>query len=147
MSGRFYDGVSFTLDLPSSGKPVQLGQFTYPNDCAFEGSAAYVAAATVNGRDLALISEADFIGTATTLVVDAPSPLAETKFGREAIFTLYDQTNKAQLYQPDRRIDADLAYVGRECPVSRGTDSARSPRSCPQMSPIPRGYFRQRPTS
>ncbi len=119
----FYDGGIFALDLPPSGIPAQLGQFRYPADRAFEGSAAYVTAATVNGHDLALVSEADFIGTTTTLVIDAPSPLAGTKFGCEAIFTLYDRTNKAQLYhQPDRRIDADLAYVGRGCPVSRGMD-------------------------
>jgi len=39
---------------------------------------------------LALISEADFIAPTTALVVDGPSPLAGSKFGCEAIFTLYE---------------------------------------------------------
>ncbi len=132
----FYDGGVFTLDLERSGVPVKLGQFTYPNDRAFEGSAAYVASARVNGHDLALISEADFIGPATTLVIDPPSPLAGSKFGCEAIFTLYDKADRAQLYrQPDSRIDGALAYAGRGCPVSRGPDVMHSDMATAQADP------------
>jgi len=119
----FYDGGIFTLDLQGSGVPVKIGQFTYPSDRGFEGSAAYVASASVNGRDLALISEADFVAPTTTLVVEAPASVAGSKFGCQAIFTLYDPANKAQLYrQPGRRVDGDLAYVGRGCPASRAPD-------------------------
>ena len=119
----FYDGGIFTLDLEGSGAPVQLGQFTYPTDRAFEGSAAYVASARIGGRDLALISEADFIAPATSFVVDGPEGVGGTKFACEAIFTLYDQANRAQLYrQPGNRVDGELAYVGRGCPVSHGMD-------------------------
>lgn len=119
----FYDGGLFVVDLTASGSPVKLGQFTYPKDRGFEGSAAYVAAARVNGRDLALISEADFIGPATTLEVDGPVAVAGSKFGCEAIFTLYDPQNKAQLYrQPGARVRGELAYIGRGCPVSGGGD-------------------------
>lgn len=119
----FYDGGVFMLDLQGSGSPVKLGQFTYPGDRSFEGSAAYVASARVNGRDLALISEADFIAPTTTLVVEGPAQVAGSKFGCEAIFTLYDPTNTSQLYrQPDRRIAGDLSYVGRGCPARRAPD-------------------------
>ena len=114
----FYDGGVFVLDLTGSGKPSQLGQFTYPADRRMEASAAYVAAATVDGRDLALISEADFIGPTTTLEVNGPPSVAGSKFGCEAVFTLYDKSNKAQLYRhPGSRIQGDLAYLGRGCPA------------------------------
>ncbi len=119
----FYDGGIFILDLEGSGTPLKRGQFIYPPDRGFEGSAAYVASARVNDRDLALVSEADFIAPTTTLVVDGQTPVAGPKFGCEAIFTLYDQQNRAQLYrQPGNRVDGELAYVGRGCPVSHGSD-------------------------
>lgn len=123
----FYDGGVFILDLGVAGAPVRQGQFTYPTDRAFEGSAAYAASAVVNGRDLALISEADFIAPTSTLVVDAPSAVAGSKLGCEAIFTLYDQSNRAQLYrQPGRAVSGELAYLGRGCPVSDGPDVMHS---------------------
>ncbi len=132
----FYDGGIFVLDLDGSGAPVKRGQFTYPNDRSFEGSAAYVVSARVNGRDLALVSEADFMAPTTTLVVDGPSPVAGTKFGCEAIFTLYDPPNRAQLYrQPGNRVDAELAYVGRGCPVSHGPDMMHSDMATVQADP------------
>lgn len=119
----FYDGGLFVVDLPSSGKPAQLGQFKYPTDRSFEGSAAYVASATVDGRDLALISEADFIAPTTTLEVSGPSALAGSKFGCEAIFTLYDPQKKAQLYhQKGMSLHGALVYVGRACAASTSPD-------------------------
>jgi len=119
----FYDGGLFVVDLNSAGTPVKLGQFTYPKDRLFEASAAYVAAARVNGRDLALVSEADFIGPMTTLEIEGPSAVAGSKFGCEAIFTLYDRQNRAQLYrQPGGQVRGALAYIGRGCPISRGGD-------------------------
>ncbi|MEO8193190.1 MAG: PA domain-containing protein [Gemmatimonadales bacterium] len=112
----FYDGGLFVLDLNGSGAATQVGQFKYPTDRQFEGSAAYVASARVNGRDLALISEADFIGPKTTLEVEGAPAVAGSKFGCEAIFTLYDPQKRAQLYrQPDSRVRGELAYVGRAC--------------------------------
>lgn len=114
----FYDGGMFVVDLTASGSPVKLGQFNYPKDRRFEGSAAYVAAARVDGRDLALISEADFIGPMTTLEVEGPAAVAGSKFGCEAVFTLYDRLNKAQLYrQPGGALRGTLAYIGRGCPA------------------------------
>ncbi|HXG72667.1 MAG TPA: PA domain-containing protein [Gemmatimonadaceae bacterium] len=121
----FYDGGVFVLDLAGSGKPSQLGQFSYPADRRMEASAAYVAAAKVDGRDLALISEADFIAPTTTLEVSGPPTVAGSKFGCEAVFTLYDKSRKAQLYrQPGSSLQADLAYLGRGCPrkVPAGAD-------------------------
>ncbi|MGI8843738.1 MAG: PA domain-containing protein [Gemmatimonadaceae bacterium] len=119
----FYDGGLFVLDLDGSGSPAQLGRFSYPDDRQFEGSAAYVASARVDGRDLALISEADFIGPSAELVVDGPPEVAGARFACEAIFTLYDQHNTAQLHrQPGGRVDGELAYAGRGCPVSLGMD-------------------------
>lgn len=132
----FYDGGIFTLDLAGFGAPVKLGQFSYPTDRGFEGSAAYVASARVNGRDLALISEADFMAPTTTLVVEGTGSTAGSKLGCEAIFTLYDPANKAQLYrQPEGRIDAELAYVGRGCPVSHGMDMMHSDQATTQADP------------
>lgn len=132
----FYDGGIFTLDLSGPGAPVKRGQFVYPTDRGFEGSAAYVTSARVNGRDLALISEADLIAPTTTLVVDGPAPVAGPKLGCEAIFTLYDPANRAQLYrQPDQRVDAELAYVGRGCPVSRGPDMMHADMATVQADP------------
>lgn len=119
----FYDGGVFVVDLASTGMPKKLGQFKYPLDRKLEGSAAYVAAAHVNGRDLALISEADFIGPATTLDITGPARVAGSHFACEAIFTLYDQNNKAQLYrQPKFRVQGDLAYIGRGCPAGGVAD-------------------------
>ena len=132
----FYDDGVFILDLQGSGAPVRRGQFTYPSDRSFEGSAAYVASARVNGRELALISEADFIAPTTTLVVDGPAPVAGSKFGCEAVFTLYDPANKAQLYrQPDSQVGGELAYVGRGCPVSRGSDVMHANMATTQADP------------
>ena len=119
----FYDGGLFVVDFSAAGVPSKVGQFKYPKDRSFEGSAAYVASARVNGRDLALISEADFIGPATTMEVVGPATVAGSKFACEAIFTLYDPQNKAQLYkQPGNMIHGQLAYIGRGCPAGGVTD-------------------------
>lgn len=123
----FYDGGLFVLDLDGSGRAVKSGQFTYPKDRAFEGNAAYVAVARVNGRDLALVSEADFIGPATTLEVRGSSAIAGPRFACEAIFTLYDKTLRSQLYRHRRmEVSGELAYVGRGCPASSGSGPAHS---------------------
>ena len=123
----FYDGGVFTLDLDSSGAPLRRGQFAYPADRSVEGSAAYVTAARIAGRDLALVSEADFIAPATSLVVHGTGSVAGSRFGCEAIFTLFDPANRAQLYRrPGARVDAELAYAGRGCPVSHGADVMHS---------------------
>ncbi|MEO6526640.1 MAG: PA domain-containing protein [Gemmatimonadaceae bacterium] len=132
----FYDAGLFVLDLPVSGRPAKLGQFTYPNDRRFEGSAAYVASARVDGRDLALISEADFIGPTTTLSIEGSSPIAGTRFACEAIFTLYDRQAKAQLYsQPEHAVSGDLAYVGRGCPASHGMDMMHTATATTEADP------------
>ncbi len=119
----YYDGGLFVVDLPQSGKPAELGHFKYPSDRSFEGSAAYVASATINGRDLALISEADFIAPTTTLEVSGPPSVSGSKFGCEAIFTLYDPQKKAQLYhQKGMSVRGSLAYIGRGCATSNSPD-------------------------
>ena len=64
------------------------------------------------------------------------SPLAGSKFACEAIFTLYDKADRAQLYrQPDSRIDGALGYAGRGCPVSRGPDVMHSDMATAQADP------------
>jgi hypothetical protein len=118
----FYDGGIFVLDLDQPGIG-QLGQFTYPDTRAVEGSAAYVAAARVNGRDLAVVSEADFIGPSTSFQVSGADSATASMFACEAVFTLYDQSNRAQLHrQPGHQLSGPLAYIGRGCPVSRSGD-------------------------
>ena len=77
----YYDGGVYVLSLAGSGAPAKLGQFTYENDRALEGSAAYVTSARVGGRDLALISEADFIPSRTTLTVDGPAAVSGEHLG------------------------------------------------------------------
>ncbi|MEO5589392.1 MAG: PA domain-containing protein [Gemmatimonadaceae bacterium] len=124
----FYDGGLFIVDL-STGKPMKLGQFQYPKDRSFEGSAAYASSATVDGRDIALISEADFIGPSTSLEVSGPPRVAGSKFACEAIFTLYDQAGKTQLYkQPGYKVSGELTYVGRGCPAG-GVDDMHADMS------------------
>ncbi len=119
----FYDGGLFVLDLNAAGVPTKAGQFKYPVDRRFEGSAAYVAPARVNGRDLALISEADFVAPETSLEVDGPPTVSGSKFGCEAVFTLYDPQRRAQLYrQPGGRVRGQLSYVGRGCGVNATMD-------------------------
>jgi hypothetical protein len=121
----FYDGGLFILDV-AKGAPSLLGQFTYPNERSLEASAAYVASARVDGRDLALISEADFIAPSTTLHVQGPAAITGAKFACEAVFTLFDPANAAQLYRRPGGVQGELAYVGRGCPVSPGPDAMHS---------------------
>ncbi len=124
----FYDGGLFVVDL-ASGTPGKLGHFQYPKHRRFEGSAAYASSATVDGRELALISEADFIGPLTTLEVEGSQAIAGSKFACEAIFTLYDQQRKAQLYrQPGFQLRGELAYLGRGCPAG-GVDDMHADMS------------------
>ena len=132
----FYDGGLFVLDLQHVDTPTLMGQFTYPNQRALEGSAAYVAAARVGGRDLAVISEADFMAPTTTMEVDGSSPVAGTKFACEAMFTLFDPNRAAQLYrQPQQQISGPLAYVGRGCPVSHSMDMMHADNAAIEADP------------
>lgn len=132
----FYDGGLFVLDLSHPDSLRQLGRFTYPDERAFEGSAAYVASTTVNGRDLAVISEADFIPSAVTLDIEGAGAIAGSKFACESIFTLYDRTLTAQLSrQPSSEVGAQLAYIGRGCPASHSMDMMHSDMATKEADP------------
>ncbi len=132
----FYDGGLFVLDLARPDSLREFGHFRYPSERAFEGSAAYVASARVNGRDLALISEADIIPSATSLDVSGPASVAGSRLACEAIFTLYDQTLRAQLYrQPAGEVSGELAYIGRGCPMSHAMDMTHADMGTNEADP------------
>jgi len=114
----FFDAGMLTVDLSNPASPAGLGQLPFPrDDRAFEGNAARAAFASANGRSLALLSESDFVAPETRLRIDAPASLAGTKFACEAIFTLFDPENTAQIYRaPGGQIPGEIVYVGRGCP-------------------------------
>ena len=113
----YLDEGVFTADLTNPAAPVLTSRFEYPKDRAFEGNAAYMAWAEFAGRSLALVSEEDWVAPSTSLRIDSPASLAGTKFGCEAMFTLFDPENTAQIYRkPNSSLSGEIVYVGRGCP-------------------------------
>lgn len=109
------DAGVFTLNLANPAAPAKLGQFTYPPARAVEGNAAYVEEAGAT-RPLALVSEDDWIAPNTTLNVRGAA-LNRQMFACEAMFTLFDPEDTAQIYRhPGSQITAEIVYVGRGCP-------------------------------
>lgn len=114
----FYDGGMISLDLRNPAAPTRMGLFAFPRDPAVEGNAGYVATGLVEGRPLALLSEQDWIAPTTTLRVDTGDPAAAVVRACQAVFTLFDPADEAQLYRrPERSVAAPLAYLGRGCPA------------------------------
>ncbi|MCP9490781.1 MAG: hypothetical protein MSC31_13040 [Solirubrobacteraceae bacterium MAG38_C4-C5] len=115
----YFDQGLVTVDLANPAMPSFLGQWSYDrNDRNLEGNAAYVDFARTQGRSLALVGETDWIAPKTSLTIDAPSSVAGSKFACEAMFTLFDPNDEAQIYrQPDSRVPGEIVYVGRGCPA------------------------------
>ncbi|MBW3651441.1 MAG: hypothetical protein KY458_12820, partial [Actinobacteria bacterium] len=121
--GYLDEGV-WAVDLADPAAPASLGRFEYPEERAVEAEASAVTWADVLGRQVGLASEEDWWAPTTRLRIDAPSSLAGSKFACEAMFTLFDPEDRAQIYrQPDRQVPGEIVYVGRACPA-RGTAEA-----------------------
>jgi hypothetical protein len=117
----FYDGGVFVLDMRDPSRPVQEGRFTYPDQRELEGSAAYVVHARIGKSDLALVSEADFIGPRTSLIIHSPSHMAGSSMACEAMFTMFAPSDTVALFRKQGNgLTGTLAYAGRGCPSSHG---------------------------
>jgi hypothetical protein len=114
----FLDQGVYNLDLSNPAAPTPVGQFTYPSDPAVEGNAGYATYAGAK-RPLALVSEEDWIEPDSRVVVNVPGA-AGAKRACEAMFTLFDPNNSAQVYRHGA-ISGQVAYVGRGCPQSPGS--------------------------
>ncbi|MBA3969300.1 MAG: hypothetical protein H0X52_04280, partial [Gemmatimonadetes bacterium] len=118
----YYDEGLLVLDISEPAAPAERGQFRYPAGRSTEGNAAYTTWARVGDRTLALVSDEDWIAPTTTLRIDAPASVAGTRFACEAMFTLFDPENTAQIYRkPGGQLRGDIVYLGRGCPANPGT--------------------------
>ncbi|MGQ0521689.1 MAG: PA domain-containing protein [Actinomycetota bacterium] len=114
----YLDEGVWSVDISNPAAPKSLGRFEYPLDRNLEGSAGHAAWADVAGRQLGLVAEEDWVAPTSTLRVDAPASLAGSKFACEAMFTLFDPENTAQVYRkPNQQVPGELVYVGRGCPA------------------------------
>ncbi len=113
-----FDQGLFTVDLANPAAPATLGQYQYPRaDRTFEGNASYVSFTAFGGHSLALLGESDWIAPTSSLRIDGSSSVAGSKFACEAIFTLFDPNNTAQVYRhPGSQVPGGIVYVGRACP-------------------------------
>ncbi len=116
----YFDQGLLTVDLANPAAPATLGQYQYPRaDRNFEGNAAYVNFASSGGRSLALLGESDWIAPSSSLRIDGTSSVAGSKFACEAMFTLFDPHNTAQVYRhPGSQVPGGVVYVGRACPAT-----------------------------
>jgi hypothetical protein len=113
----FLDAGLYTVDITNPAAPETIGRWRYATDRELEGNAAYVDFIRSGGRDLALIGENDWTGVTSTLRIDGASAVAGSKFACEAMPTLFDPQNTAQVYrQPNQEIPGEIVYVGRGCP-------------------------------
>ncbi len=116
----FLDQGVYNLNLSNPSAPSVIGQFIYPNSKAVEGNAGYATYAGTT-RPLALVSEEDWIAPDSSLIVSAPGA-AGVKRTCEAMFTLFDPNNTAQVYRHlGSHISGEIAYLGRGCPQSPGS--------------------------
>ncbi len=125
---RYFDAGLFAVDIADPfGARRRSG---YRRDRAFEGNALDVSFATAGGRQLR--SWARTTGSPRARASDQRSSVAGSKFACEAMFTLFDPEDTAQVYRrPGGQLPA-TSCVGRACPgdVLPGNpdvDPARSP--------------------
>ncbi|MDP9401854.1 MAG: hypothetical protein M3P85_00660 [Actinomycetota bacterium] len=117
------DAGLFVLDVNDLANPKPLGQWKYPLDWNVEGNGAYVDVAQVGGRQLALLSDEDWVWPTHAFRVDAPSELAGLQVGCEDLYTYFDAEFRSQAFrQPGGQAGGSLVYVGRGCPARRGAD-------------------------
>ncbi len=120
----YLDQGLLTLDLTNPAAPSQLGQLDpYGDRRDFEGNAAYVDYASSGGREFALLGESDWVAPETRLKIASGATLPGGGFACEAMFTLFDPEDTAQIYRKaGSRVPAtplppaEIVYVGRGCP-------------------------------
>ncbi|MEO6121844.1 MAG: hypothetical protein ABIW46_03770, partial [Acidimicrobiales bacterium] len=116
----YFDGGLFVLDIADVTKPTQAGQWSFPNDWTVEGNAAYATPAQAGGRQLALVSEEDWMWPSPAFRVDAPPAVAGIKFGCAAFYTLFETSYRAQVHrQPGGQLPGELVYIGPGCTAQR----------------------------
>ncbi|CAN5450515.1 hypothetical protein BH24GEM3_BH24GEM3_20600 [soil metagenome] len=131
----YYDDGLFLLDIQDPASPRVLGRLPYSADRQIEGNAAHVALAEVGGRRLALVAEEDWIAPSTRLRLEAPEQLAAELFACQAIFTLFDPRDRAQLFRhPDSQVRGELVYVGRGCPAAPEDPHGGTPEPDPYLA-------------
>ena len=116
----YQDRGMYTIDITNPGSTNAIGNAVPFNrfDRATEGTIGYVAPAELGSKRLALLAEEDWVAPSTRLRIDAPSPIAGSKFACEAMFTLFDPEGDAQIYnRPGGQVSGEIVYVGRGCPV------------------------------
>ncbi len=114
------DQGMFTLDISDPARPTAIGQAAIYDrtNRAVEGTAGYATSAEFGSRRFALLAEEDWIAPSTSLRIDAPASIAGSKFACEAMFTLFDPEDTAQLYRkPGGQLSGEIVYVGRGCPA------------------------------
>ena len=114
----FLDQGLLTVNLANPAAPAGLGQYQYPRtERTFEGNATHVGFTTSGGRSLALLGESDWNAPNSSLRIDGTSSVAGSKFACEAVFTLFDPKDTAQVYRkPGSQVPGGIVYVGRGCP-------------------------------
>ena len=113
----YFDQGLLNVDISNPAAPAQLAQFGRDETRGLEGNSAYVTPATADGRSLALLAAEDWVGPTSSLRIDSPGALAGSRFACEAMFTLFDPENTAQVYRrPGSQVAGDVVYVGRGCP-------------------------------
>ena len=113
----YFDQGLLNVDISNPANPGQLAQFGRFETRRPEGNAAYVSPASVGGRTLALLSGEDWVGPESSLRIDSPAAVAGSPVACEAMFTLFDPEDTAQVYrQPGSQLPGDIVYVGRGCP-------------------------------
>ena len=112
----YLDGGLYMLDVVDLAQPSVAGQWKYPDVWDVEGQGAYVAPASVGGRDLALLADEDWWWASNALRIDAPADIAGVKLGCADLVVTMDQNYRAQAFrQPGGEARGELAYVGRGC--------------------------------
>ncbi|MFN2398220.1 MAG: PA domain-containing protein [Gemmatimonadaceae bacterium] len=137
----WFDGGVRVVDLGVPASPRELEGFKYAATRSIEGNAAYIAAGTVDGRELALLSEEDWIAPRTMLRIEAPTSLIGSHIACEAMFTLFAPGDDVALYRvsPSQVISGEIAYVGRGCPENPGDGMHAGTRSTDPYLADPRG--------
>ncbi len=114
-----------------------------------EGNGAYVAFAG-SQQELGLLSDEDWVAPNSALRITTPSASpqglrAESIFGCEAMFTLFDPHNSAQIYRhagsqvpAGAGTAAGIVYAGRGCPINLafGTTSPDPYLNDPSGKPV-----------
>ncbi len=131
----YLDGGLYNLDVRDLANPKSLGQWKYPADWTVEGNASYATPASVDGRDLALVSDEDWWWMSTVLRITAPGELAGDNAACEDLYTTMDLKYESQIYRkPGGQITAPIVYVGRACPARVAGDRVTPVPADPWLS-------------